>query len=154
MRDRRVDVPLHLIQKVARVSVSLQCVTLDLSFGSNDPVFVWGREQRDDGEVAPIGLVVNLRRSIVFGGTLANVTLSTDSDEGPVSFGIPQVTSGGAAMPIRGLIVAMITADEDDAGTDDLVHLRITTSPQSTDESSWRAAKSGGAKGGGQCQRR
>lgn len=90
-------------------------------------VFVWGREQRDDGEVAPLGLVVNLRRSIVSGGALANVTLSTESDEGPVSFGIPQVNSGGAAMPIRGLVVAMITADEEDAGTDDLVHLRITT---------------------------
>jgi hypothetical protein len=90
-------------------------------------VFVWGREQRDAGEVVPLALIINLRRSVLVGGVLANVTLSTDSDEGPVSFGIPRVAPGGSAMPIRGLIVAMITADQDDAGTDDLLQLKITT---------------------------
>jgi hypothetical protein len=90
-------------------------------------VFVWGREERDVGEVVPLALVINLRPSIVVGGSLAGVTLSTDSDEGHVSFGVPRVTPGGAAMPIRGLIVAMITADEESAGTDDLVQLRVMT---------------------------
>jgi hypothetical protein len=90
-------------------------------------VLVWGREQRDAGEVVPLGLVIDLRPSITFSGTLAGVTLSTDSDEGQISFGVPRMTPGGAAMLIRGLIVAMVTANADDAGTDDLIHIRITT---------------------------
>jgi hypothetical protein len=90
-------------------------------------VFVWGREQRDEGQVVPLGLVTSLRAGISIGGTLANVDLSTDADEGAISFRVPQVTPGGPAMIIRTLIVAMITADEDDAGTDDLLNLKITT---------------------------
>lgn len=90
-------------------------------------VFVWGREQREEGQVIPLGLVIDLRRSIFISGVLANVTLSTDTDEGPTSFLIPQVTQGGASMLIRSLLVAMTTADEDDAGTDDSIRLRITT---------------------------
>jgi hypothetical protein len=111
---------------------SLNASSIRLAISGNDAwtpksVFVWGREQREEGQVVPLGLVINLRRSIVIGGVLANVTLSTDPDEGPTSFGIPQVTPGGANMPIRSLLVAMITADEDDAGTDDPIRLRITT---------------------------
>jgi hypothetical protein len=90
-------------------------------------VFVWGREQKEAGQVVPLALVIELRRSIVFGGVLANVTLSTDEDEGPTSFGIPLVTPGGPTMLIHSLLVAMITADVDDAGTDDSIRLRITT---------------------------
>lgn len=90
-------------------------------------VFVWGREKRDEGQVVPMGLVTNLQPGISFAGTLANVTLSTDADEGAISFRVPQVKPGGPAMIIRTLIVAMITADEDEAGTDDLLNLRITT---------------------------
>lgn len=90
-------------------------------------VFVWGREQRDDGVVVPLSLVVDLDRSLSWEGTLANVELSTDADEGPESIGLPPVAPGGPTMPIQGLIVGMITADEDDAGTDGLLHLRITT---------------------------
>jgi hypothetical protein len=90
-------------------------------------IFVWGREEREAGEVVPLGLIINMRPSISIGGRLAGVTLSTNSSEGQVSFGVPRVTPGGASMIIRGLIVAMITTDEDDAGTDDLIRLRITT---------------------------
>jgi hypothetical protein len=60
-------------------------------------VFVWGREQKEAGQIVPLALVIELRRSIVFGGELANVTLSTDEDAGETSFGIPQV--GRAARP-------------------------------------------------------
>lgn len=90
-------------------------------------VFVWGREKRDEGEVVPLGLVVDLERGLTFDGPLANIKISTDADEGPLSFGIPQVMPGGPTMTIRALLVGMITADKDDAGTDDLLHLRITT---------------------------
>ena len=47
--------------------------------------------------------------------------------EGAISFRVPSVAPGGPAMIIRTLIVAMITADQEDAGTDDLLNLRITT---------------------------
>ena len=40
--------------------------------------FVWGRETEMKGQVVPLALVTNLRRSISFAGTLANVTLDTD----------------------------------------------------------------------------
>jgi hypothetical protein len=90
-------------------------------------IFVWGREEREIGEVVPLALVVELRRSITVEGPLANITLSTNASKGPVSFGVPRVTPGGGSMTIRALLVAMLTADEDDAGTDDLIHLRVTT---------------------------
>lgn len=111
---------------------SLNTSSIRLAIRGNDAwtpksVFVWGREQREEGQVIPLGLVINLRRSIFISGVLANVTLSTDTDEGPTSFLIPQVTRGGASMLIRSLLVAMVTADEDDAGTDDRIRLRITT---------------------------
>lgn len=108
-------------------SSSIRVATRGSDAWTPKSVFVWGREQRDEGEVVPLGLVIDLRRSFTIDGPLHNVELSTDSDEGRVSFGIPRVTPGGATMPIQGLIVAMITADEDDAGTDGLLRLRITT---------------------------
>jgi hypothetical protein len=111
---------------------SLNTSSIRLAIRGNDAwtpksAFVWGREQREEGQVVPLGLVIDLRRSILISGVLANVTLSQDADEGPVSFLIPQVTPGGANMLIRSLLVAMITADVDDAGTDDPIRLRITT---------------------------
>lgn len=88
---------------------------------------VWGRETRSEGQVVPLALVTQLHPFISFKGTLADVELSTDADEGATSFRVPSVQPGGPTMIIRELIVAMLTADEDDAGTDDLLNLRITT---------------------------
>ena len=92
-----------------------------------EAAFVWGRETRNEGQVVPLALVTQLQPFISVGGTLAGVELSTDADEGATSFRVPSVQPGGPTMVIRELIVAMVTADEDDAGTDDLLNLRITT---------------------------
>jgi hypothetical protein len=92
-----------------------------------ESVFVWGREQRDAGDIAPLGLVVDLHPSAASHDSLLRVTLSMEAGEGQTSFAIPQAHVGGPDMIIRGLIFLMVTADDDDAGTDDPIRVLITT---------------------------
>jgi hypothetical protein len=92
-----------------------------------EAALVWGRETRDEGQIVPLAFASQLQPFISFAGQLAGVELSTDADEGETSFRVPSVQPGGPTMVIRDLIVAMVTADVKDAGTDDLLHLRITT---------------------------
>ena len=98
-----------------------------ISLWKPEAALVWGRERRDEGQIVPLAFVSQLQPFISIGGTLANVELSTDADEGATSFRVPSVQPGGPTMIIRELVVAMLTSDEDDAGTDDLLNLRITT---------------------------
>src|SRR3990172_352260 len=93
-----------------------------------DSFFVWGREERDEGEIVPLCLVINLQfPGAVLGNSLAGVKLSTDAGEGAISFPLPRVEPGGADAQINSLVLLMLTADEDDAGTDDEIQLQITT---------------------------
>ena len=92
-----------------------------------EAALVWGRETRDEGQIVPLAFVSQLQPFISVNGTLAGVELSTDADEGATSFRVPSVQPGGPTMSIRELVVVMLTADVEDAGTDDLLHLRITT---------------------------
>jgi hypothetical protein len=88
---------------------------------------VWG-EQKDDGAIIPLVLNTDLQPFVSFAGSLGAIELSTDASEGKLSFSPRPVQPGSADTQIRRLLMLMTTADEDDAGTDDKIEIRITTS--------------------------
>ena len=88
-------------------------------------VFIWGEQK--DGLVVPLALDTELRSGIVIAGQLANIDLSTDASEGKLSFAPSRVQLGTATTVIRRLLMLVMTADVDDAGTDDDIALQITT---------------------------
>ena len=54
------------------------------------------------------------------------MALSTDRDEGRTSFCVKRVQPGDDFTAVLRLILLLTTADEDDAGTDDTITLKIT----------------------------
>lgn len=88
-------------------------------------VFIWGEQV--DGLIVPLALNTELQGRVGIGGQLVGVRLSTDASEGKLSFAPSRVQPGNADTVIRRLLLVMITADEDDAGTNDDIELRIAT---------------------------
>jgi hypothetical protein len=84
--------------------------------------FVWGEAR--DGLIVPLGLVTGRQSGP---GVLSSFILSTDVDEARVSVPIPRVQLGSSLIIIRRMMMLLSTADEEDAGTDDLINLKITT---------------------------
>jgi hypothetical protein len=89
-------------------------------------VFIWGEQK--DGLIVPLALNTELQGDVGIAGQLVSVTLSTDPDEGKLSFAPSRVQLGSATTVIRRLLMLMTTADADNAGTDDDIQLQITTS--------------------------
>ncbi len=75
---------------------------------------VWG-ERFTSGAITPIAIETDLRLS-----------LSTDANEGNLSFPVRLVDQGSANMSIKRLLILMTTADAPNASTDDPVELQIT----------------------------
>lgn len=84
--------------------------------------FVWGRQ--DDGTIIPLAL--NVVKQGFKSIELSTMTISTDSDEGRTSFGVQRVQPGTDFTGLTRLILLLTTADEDNAGTDDTITLKIT----------------------------
>lgn len=77
---------------------------------------VWG-ERFTSGAIVPLAIETDI-----------SVQLSTDSGEGNSSLPLRLVGQGGGNMTINRLLLMMTTADQDNAGTNDKINLRITTS--------------------------
>jgi hypothetical protein len=88
-------------------------------------VFIWGEQK--DGLIVPLALNTELQGQLGIAGQLIDVRLSTDAGEGKLSIAPTRVQLGNPDTIIRRLLMVMITADEDDAGTDDDIELQITT---------------------------
>jgi hypothetical protein len=84
--------------------------------------FVWGQDV--DGTIVPLAL--NVVRQGFKASELDTMALSTDPDEGRTSFCVKRVQPGDAFTAVSRLILLLTTADEDDAGTDDTITLKIT----------------------------
>ncbi|HEX8874468.1 MAG TPA: hypothetical protein VF780_07530, partial [Nitrosospira sp.] len=67
-----------------------------------------------------------MQGDIGIAGQLVGVTLSTDPGEGKLSFAPSRVQLGAPAMIIRRLLMLLLTADKDNADTDDDIELQIT----------------------------
>ena len=87
-------------------------------------VFVWG--EQTDGLIMPLALTMDLDRPIV-GHVLNGIVLSTDPSEGVTSFALGRVRLGPASQRLQRLILLLVTADQEDAGTDDKIELQIVT---------------------------
>jgi hypothetical protein len=90
-----------------------------------DTFFVWG--EQDDGLIMPLALTMDLDRPIV-GHVLNGIVLSTDASEGQTSFALGRVRLGAASQRLQRLILLLVTADKEDAGTNDKIELQIVTS--------------------------
>jgi hypothetical protein len=77
---------------------------------------VWG-ERFTGGAIVPLAIETDI-----------SAELSTDPDEGNVSLPLRLVGFGSATRVINRLLVMMTTASSDDAGTDNGITLRVTTS--------------------------
>jgi hypothetical protein len=86
--------------------------------------FVWG--EQDDGLIMPLALTMNLDRPVV-GHVLNGIVLSTDASEGKTSFALGRVRLGTASQRLQRLILLLVTADQEDAGTNDKIELQIVT---------------------------
>lgn len=84
--------------------------------------FVWG--EQPDGTIVPLAL--NVVRQGFKGGELPTMTISTDAKEGRTSFGVNRVQPGDDFTGLVRLILLLTTADQDNAGTDDTITLKIT----------------------------
>jgi hypothetical protein len=87
--------------------------------------FVWG--EQDDGLIMPLALTSDLDRPIV-GHVLNGIVLSTDASRGKTSFALKRVRRGTASQRLQRLILLLVTADKENAGTDDKIELQIVTS--------------------------
>ena len=83
---------------------------------------VWGQDAQ--GSIVPLAL--NVVRQGFEAGEPPTMALSTDPDEGRTSFCVKRVQPGDEFTAVSRLILLVATADEDDAGTDDTITLRIT----------------------------
>lgn len=84
--------------------------------------FVWGRST--EGTIIPLAL--NVVKEGFKSGENPTMSLSTDRDEGRISFCVKRVQSGDAFTGNRRLILLLTTADRNNAGTDDTITLKIT----------------------------
>jgi hypothetical protein len=84
--------------------------------------FVWGRST--DGLIIPLAL--NVVKQGFQSGENSTMIISTDRDEGRTSFCVRRVQPGDDFTGSTRLILILTTADQNDAGTDDTITLRIT----------------------------
>lgn len=93
--------------------------------------FLWGTDSKFS-RIIPLGMRVDVTTKsverLVDGTAQSNdettqVVLSTDNNEGDLSFPLSPIPLGDEAMPIRSLLMLVTTADQDDAGSDDQIDL-------------------------------
>jgi hypothetical protein len=88
-----------------------------------DFLVVWG-ERVSAEPIIPLAIEINPRSTVRINPRL---TLSSgDFDNGVISFTIRPVGLGGAGVTITSLLLMVVTADRDSAGTNDTLHLTIT----------------------------
>jgi hypothetical protein len=83
-------------------------------FWHPEHVLVWG-EDSSSGAVIPLALEVDIDKGI-----------STDSNEGNLSFPLRRIGLSRPSEEVIQLIACLITADVEDAGTDDAVDFKLT----------------------------
>lgn len=84
-----------------------------------DTFFVWG--EQDDGVIMPLALSLDLPSS-------SNpIVLSTDASEGKTSAALRRVRLGNDDLNLHRVLLLLITADQEDAGTSDKIELQIFT---------------------------
>ena len=84
--------------------------------------FVWGRSQ--DGIIVPLAL--NVAKQGFKASEQPVAGLSTDPDEGRISFCVKRVQPGNDFTGVTRLILLLTTADQDNAETDNTITLKIT----------------------------
>jgi hypothetical protein len=118
-----VDVS-HAFRKI--VPEETQSIRVGIGGGdawNPDFLVVWG-ERASAEPIIPLAIEINPRMTARVNPTL---TLSTDaSDDAVISFTIRPVGLGDAAVTISSLLLMVVTADRDSAGTNDTLHLTIT----------------------------
>jgi hypothetical protein len=92
--------------------------------------FIWGITNDKIPFVVPLAIGLDLTTSNLErnGGASSNVdqiVLSTSQEKGDLTFPVPLVGIGNNATLIKRLIFVMTTADQDDAGTDDTITLKV-----------------------------